>query len=39
MRARAVAEQMIEAQPDNKTGHDVKTYVDNLINQGSQSPN
>ena len=38
-RARAVADRMIEAQPENKTGHDVKTYVDNLINQGSQSPN
>ena len=36
LRARAVADRMIEAQPGNKAGHDVKAYVDNLINQGSR---
>ena len=39
LRARAVAEQMIKIQPDNKAGHDIKAYVDKLLDPSPRSTN
>jgi tetratricopeptide (TPR) repeat protein len=35
-RARSVADRMIEVQPGNQTGHDIKAYVDRLLNGEAQ---